>query len=113
MTSTFLRLDLATASPSPILINVEHIISIHPNWPHGCTIVTTDDVSLHVRPSLDELQQQMIASGGRITIKWIGQVVDEHGVDAPRSDWEASNTHYSSDHGIDEVYEAARADLLP
>ena len=89
--NTFLRLELAGRSGDTILLNIDHIVRIHPSWPQGATIVTTDDASLHTSASLDEIHKQMTASNGRITVKWIGHVVDE----------------------IDPVYEAARADLLP
>jgi len=89
--STFLRLELAGRPVSTILLNVDAIVRVHPTWPQGCTIVTTDNTSLNVRPSLDEIQKQMTASNGRIVVKWIGRLVDE----------------------VDQDYEAMRADLVP
>jgi hypothetical protein len=88
MSLTFLRLDLAGRRPTgggSILLNVDHIVRIHPSWPHGCTIVTTDDASLNVRASLDELRSQMVATNGRIVVKTIVQAEPEHKVDAARN----------------------------
>jgi hypothetical protein len=90
--STFLRLELAGRTGDTILLNVDHIVRIHPTWPHGCTIVTTDDTSLNVRASLAALDVRLRTTGGRINV---------FAVEAPL------------DNGVDAVYEAARADVLP
>jgi hypothetical protein len=63
--STFLRLELASRDGDVTLINVEHIVRIAPTWPKGSTLVLSDDTSLHVRASLDELQARLCSTGGR------------------------------------------------
>jgi len=89
--STFLRVELASREGDTTLINVAHIVRIAPTWPKGATIVLSDDTSLNVRASLDELQQRLCTTGGRAHVFTV-----EH-----------------NEHGIDAAYEAARADLLP
>lgn len=91
--STFLRLELAGRNGDTILINVDHIIRIHPTWPHGCSIVTSDVTSINVRASLDELQVRMRCTGGRVNV---------FVVEPP-----------NGNHEIDATYEAYRADVLP
>ena len=60
--TTFLRLELFTRSDDVpaafVLVNTDHIVRIHPTWPSGCNIISSevDEVSLHVTASLDELQ---------------------------------------------------------
>ena len=89
---TFLRLEIVAHDglPSPIMVNVDHIVRIHSSWPLGATIVTTDDASLHVTASLDEIRSMMTATNGRIMVKRMEPPVE-----------------------IDPVYEAAVADLQP
>ena len=94
--TTFLRLELFTRSdhvPAAfVLLNVDHIVRIHPTWPSGCNIISSevDDVSLHVTASLDELQARLCSTGGRTQVYSV-----EH------------NEH------VDVAYETARADVLP
>jgi hypothetical protein len=76
--STFLRVELVARDGQPgntILVNVDHIVSIHPAWPDGATILTTDNARLNVGASLDELHKQMTATNGRITVKLIGHLL--------------------------------------
>ena len=63
--STFLRLQLAGRAGDTILVNVDHIVRIHPAWPQGCSIVTSDVTSVNVSASLDEIQAQLRCTGGR------------------------------------------------
>ncbi len=93
--TTFLRLQLAGRDSRPgdvVLVNTRHIVRIHPTWPSGCNIISSqvDEVSLHVTASLDELQQRLCSTGGRTQVYSV-----EH------------NEH------VDVAYEAMRADLLP
>jgi hypothetical protein len=90
--STFLRLELPRPEGEFTLVNVDHIVRIHPTWPKGCTLVLADDTSLNVRASFDEIQARLRSTGGRVYVA----VIDRE-----------------NDHGVDELYEAARADLLP
>ena len=94
--ATFLRLELFTRSDhvpaSFVLLNVDHIVRIHPTWPSGCNIISSevDEVSLHVTASMDELQARLCSTGGRTQVYSV-----EH------------NEH------VDVAYETMRADLLP
>lgn len=98
--STFLRLELAGRDTDTILLNVEHIVRVHPTWPHGCMVVLSDDTSLHVRPSLDKIHARLTATNGRTTVlKVEHDILDEVRLGALPE--------------VDEAYEAARADLLP
>jgi hypothetical protein len=67
--TTFLRLELAGRDTGPgsiVLVNVGHIARIHPTFPQGSSIVMDDDTtSLHVRASVDELQERLRSTGGR------------------------------------------------
>lgn len=78
MNATFLRVELVTrdGQPSPLLINLDHIVRVTPAFPEGATIVTTDDASLLVRASLDELHAQMVATNGRVVVKRVGPVTE-------------------------------------
>lgn len=99
--STFLKLELAGRDNDPVLLNVDHIVRIHPTWPQGCTIVTTDDTSLHVRPSMDKIYARLTATNGRTTmLKVEHDILDEVrlGAVAPQ---------------VDEAYEAMCADMRP
>jgi hypothetical protein len=89
--STFLRLELPRPEGECMLVNVDHIVRIHRTWPKGCTLVLSDDTSLNVRASFDEIQARLLSTGGRAHVFPV-----EH-----------------NEHGIDAAYEAARADLLP
>lgn len=66
--STFLRVELASREGDSTLINVDHIVRIHPSFPHGCTIVLSDDTSLNVRASLGRIQARLTATNGRTTV---------------------------------------------
>ena len=94
--TTFLRLEIfGRRDDQPaqvVLVNVQHIVRIHPTWPSGCNIISSevDEVSLHVTASLDELQARLCSTGGRTQVYAV-----EH------------NEH------VDVAYEIARADLLP
>lgn len=63
--NTFLRLELAGRAGDVVLINVDHIVRIHPCWPQGSSILTSDVTSINVRASVDELQARLTATGGR------------------------------------------------
>ena len=86
--STFLRLELPRPEGECMLVNVEHIVRIHRTWPKGCTLVLSDDSSVNVRASFDELQARLLSTGGRAHV-------------------------FAIEHEVDAEYEAARADLLP
>ena len=94
--ATFLKLErFVSRSDQPasfVLLNADHIVRIHPAWPSGCTIISSevDEVSLHVTASFDELQARLCSTGGRTQVYAV-----EH------------NEH------VDVAYEAAHADLLP
>ena len=94
--TTFLKLELFTrrddAAPNYVLVNVAHVVRIHPTWPSGRNIISSevDEVSLHVTASFDELQARLCSTGGRTQVYAV-----EH------------NEH------VDVAYETARADLLP
>jgi hypothetical protein len=96
--TTFLRLALAGRDSDVTLINVDHIVRILPLYsfgrePQGSTVVLSDDTSVHVRASLDELQQRLTMTSGRCSV--------------------LSEPHkYANEHEVDEAYEAARADLI-
>jgi hypothetical protein len=93
--TTFLRLEIFTGRADVpaafVLVNTDHIVRIHPTWPSGCNIISSqvDEVSLHVTASLDELQQRLCSTGGRTQVYSVPAAT------------------------INEAYEAARADLLP
>jgi hypothetical protein len=92
--ATFLRLELASRDGETVLVNVDAIVRIHPTWPQGCTVVLSDDTSLHVRATLAQIDVRLRTTGGRIGV---------FPVEAP----------YELEQEIDAAYEAARADLLP
>jgi hypothetical protein len=66
--STFLRLELAGRDGDATLININHIVRICPTFPKGSTVVLSDDSSVHVRASLDELTERLTLSGGRCSV---------------------------------------------
>lgn len=66
--NTFLRLDLAGRDGDVTLINVSHIVRICPTFPKGSTVVLSDNSSVHVRASLDDLQERLTMSGGRCSV---------------------------------------------
>jgi hypothetical protein len=86
--TTFLRLELSNREGDITLVNIEHVVRIHPTWPKGCTLVLSDDTSL------EQLQGRLLCTGGRAHVYTV-----EH--------------TYALDHQVDEAYEAMRADLLP
>lgn len=63
--ATFLRLELASREGDCTLVNVDHIVRICPTFPHGATLVMSDDTSLHVRCNLDVLHARLLSTGGR------------------------------------------------
>ena len=69
--TTFLRLELFGRRDdqpvSYVLVNVAHIVRIHPTWPSGCNIISSqvDEVSLHVTASFEQLQQRLCSTGGK------------------------------------------------
>ena len=85
----FLRLELSGRDGDVTLINVQHIVRIAPLWPKGAKVVLSDDTSLHVRASVEDLQQRLCCTGGKTHV----YVVEQH--------------------EVDEAYGVARADLLP
>lgn len=89
--STFLRLELAGRNGDTIVLNTDHIVRIHPTWPNGCTVVTTDDTSVNVRASLDQLTARLNTTGGRAHVFTVATCDVEVNVD----------------------YEHMRADLVP
>ena len=93
--STFLRLELSGRDGDVTLINVQHIVRIAPTWPQGAKVVLSDDTSLHVRASVEDLQQRLCCTGGKTHV---------YTVECAQS---------ALEHQVDEAYEAARADLLP
>jgi len=95
--STFLRLELAGRDSDVTLINVAHIVRICPTWPQGSTVVLSDDSSVHVRATLDELQSRLTMTSGRCSVVSV----------EPREPHK-----YENEHEVDVMYEAARADLI-
>lgn len=79
--STFLHLELAGRDGDVTLVNVDHIVRIAPTWPKGATLVLSDDTSLHVRASLDELKARLMSTGGCVRVYAL-----EHQVDAARAE---------------------------
>ena len=80
--TTFLRLEIfGRRDDQPaqvVLVNVQHIVRIHPTWPSGCNIISSevDEVSLHVTASLDELQAVFVAAAAAETHP--GYAVQQH-----------------------------------
>jgi hypothetical protein len=91
--TTFLRVELAGRDGDSVLINVDHIVRIHRSWPQGSSIVLSDNTSLTVGAMPDEIQTRLTSSNGRVVVY---PVISRLSV--PQ---------------VDEVYEAARADVLP
>lgn len=75
MSTVFLKLELAAHNdpPTVVLINAAQIISVHPTWPGGSLIITTDsnteNEGIHVRLSVDELHTLLRATNGNVIVK--------------------------------------------
>ena len=88
--TTFLRLELAGRDGDLALVNVEHIVRIAPTWPKGSTLILSDETSLHVRASVEELQHRLCSTGGRTQVY---SVVDQRRAELAAEDAAAEEAY--------------------